>query len=109
MVGAPPVFVGGCAIGGAPAPPPSLEQQQPLGRGRKRGRNRTPRAPPHLSRRPEVQVPGSLLLGGAAHLSAAPRGRAGGKMRICFAISRGSTLRIFVLWFCEFVHLIKIK
>ena len=49
VVGAPPVFVGGCAIGGAPAPPPPLEQQQQRGRG-KRGRNRAPRAPPHCKR-----------------------------------------------------------
>jgi hypothetical protein len=44
VVGAPPVFVGGTAIGGAPPPPPPLEQQQPRGRG-KRGRKRAPRAP----------------------------------------------------------------
>ena len=49
VLGASPVFVGGCAIGGAPAPPPPLEQQQQRGRG-KRGRNRAPRAPPHCKR-----------------------------------------------------------
>ena len=49
VLGASPVFVGGCAIGGAPAPPPPLEQQQQRGRG-KRGRNRAPRAAPHCKR-----------------------------------------------------------
>ena len=50
MVGEPPVLVGGCAIGGAPAPSPPLEQQQPRGRGKRGRRNRAPRAPPHCKR-----------------------------------------------------------